>query len=500
MKVLSVKQIREADQYTIRHEPISSEDLMERAAGVFVKGFTKKFSKKSVVIIFCGFGNNGGDGLAVARMLHRIGYEVQAVIVRYSENFSNDFKINEQRLEEIKEIEVKNITTEMSFPDIHSKDVIIDALWGSGLNRPIEGFASKIIEHLNSLDCIRVSIDIPSGLYADTHSESVKFKADYTLSFETPKLSFFFPENHPYVGNWTVKSIGLSGAFIDQAVTDNFYLTKDIAKSTFRKRKKFDHKGTFGHALIMSGSYGKIGATVLCSRACLKAVAGLVTAYIPRCGYEIIQNNLPETMVVADKSEMEITDIPALSAYAAIGIGPGLGTSSATAEAVTKAIKAFQKPMVIDADALNILSQSKERMKHIPKNSLLTPHPKEFERLFGKTANSYKRLELQKELAKQYQVYIILKGAHTAIACPDGSTYFNSTGNPGMATAGIGDALTGILTGLLSQGYSSLESCLLGVYLHGLAGDQAAKKLSEPSLIAGDLINNIDTAYKKIIN
>lgn len=499
MKILTSHQIREADSYTIRNEPIASEDLMERAAGAFTEWFAGKFSNVHPVKIFCGMGNNGGDGLAIARMLHEKKYAVRVFKVRYSSEPSKDFIINEQQLKKLP-VETVDIKEGDAFPVIHENDIVIDGLWGSGLSRPIQGFAADLIRHLNASPGIKVAIDIPSGLYADAPGSSIKFSADYTLTFELPKLSFFFPENFTSVGEFIVKSIGLHQDFLRQADTCNYYVTEEMVKRMIIPRKKFDHKGSYGHALIVSGSYGKIGAAVLCSEACLRAGAGLVTAYIPKCGYAVMQSSVPEVMVITGRQEEILTDISDISAYQAIATGPGIGKHARTSAMLHKLISTGKLPLVLDADALNILAENRNWLKKLPENSILTPHPKEFERLFGTSTDSYQRLALQREVSQQYRLIIVLKRAHTVITAPDGMAYFNSTGNPGMATGGAGDVLTGVITGLLSQGYPPLHSALLGVYLHGLAGDIAAVLLSQQAMTAGDITHHLGKAFNQILS
>lgn len=497
MKILSTQQIREADQYTIEHEPITSEDLMERASGAFTEWFAGKFPKERPVKIFCGIGNNGGDGLAIARMLHQKRYDVEVFIARYAAP-SRDFLINEQRLKKFP-VKVSDIHSGNTFPPIAENDIVIDGLWGSGLNRPIEGFAADLIQHLNHSPGTKVAIDIPSGLFADTYSCSVIFKADFTLTFETPKLSFFFPENFPFVGEFVVRSIGLHRGFIAKSETANYYISESFARNLAVPRKKFDHKGNYGHALIISGSYGKIGAAVLCAEATLRAGAGLVTTYVPKCGYVIMQGGLPEAMTLTDRQDEIISDIPNIRTFNAIGAGPGIGKHPRTSAALHQLISSAEIPLVLDADALNIISENKVWLNELPKNSILTPHPKEFERLFGTTTDSYQKLGLQKEVSKLYRIVIVMKRAHTVITSPTGDTYFNSTGNPGMATGGSGDVLTGIITGLASQGYPPLDSAILGVYLHGLAGDIAAASISPQSIIASDITHHLGKAFNKIL-
>ncbi len=499
MKILSALQIREADRYTIQREPIAPEALMERAARAFTEWFAGKFPGEHPVKIFCGIGNNGGDGLAIARLLYEKKYRVEVFIARCSPTPSEDFLLNEQRLKKLP-VKVADINAGNTFPEIKANEIVMDGLFGSGLNRPVEGFTADLITHLNRSSGIKVAIDIPSGLYADAHSDSIKFKADYTLTFELPKLSFFFPENFPYVGEFVVKSIGLHPEFLNKAETAHYYVTDDVAGKMVVPRKKFDHKGTYGHALLISGSYGKMGAALLCAEACLRAGAGLVSAHVPRCGYQIMQSSLPEAMVSTDKQEEIISAIPDLSGYQAIGIGPGIGKHARTSAALHQLITSTEIPLVVDADALNIFSENKIWLNELPKHSILTPHPKEFERLFGTSANDYARLELQKEASRLYNSIIVLKRAHTVITAPDGNACFNSTGTPGMATGGSGDVLTGIITGLLSQGYSPLNSAILGVYLHGLAGDIAAESWSQQSMLASDIAHHLGNAFKRILS
>ncbi len=498
MKILTSQQIREADQSTIAHEPVASEELMERAAGVFVKWFSEKFSKGYPVKIFCGIGNNGGDGLVIARLLHEKHFQVDTFIVRFSPTPSADFIFHEKKLRKLKS-PITEIQEGDQFPALHHQEIVIDALWGSGLNRPIEGFAATLIEHLNQSEAIKVAVDIPTGLYADSQSDSIKFKANYTLSFETPKLSFFLPESHPYVGEFIVKSIGLHPDFLHQLKTNHFFITPEKIKSIYRIRQKFSHKGAFGHALIYSGSYGKMGAATLCAEACLRAGAGLVSVFIPKCGYSILQTAIPECMVLTDAKKDELSEVPDLSVFKVAGAGPGIGMKTSTSKAIHQLITTAEYPIVLDADALNIIAENKIWLNQIPAHSILTPHPKEFERLFGKSGNDFERLKLQSDAAQKFNLFIVMKTAHTIIATPEGEIWFNTTGNPGMATAGAGDVLTGIITGLLSQGYTPFESALFGVYWHGLAGDYAADELTQPVITARDIIQHLGKSLKKLL-
>lgn len=498
MKILDKEQVQKADRYTIENEPISSLDLMERAATRMTERIKKRFSPQWHVKVVCGIGNNGGDGLVVARELYKAGREVEVYIIRYSDKSSQDFQQNEQRLQGLG-VPIYNINDAKAFPHLTKQDLIIEGLWGSGLNRPIEGFATDVIQQINDSEAKVVAIDIPSGLYADAKSDSIKIKADITYSFQTPKLSFLLPDNTAFVGHWEVIDIGLAQDFIAQQNTNNHLLRASEIGNFIKPRQIFDHKGTFGHLLVISGSYGKMGAACLCSKSALRGGAGLVTAHVPQCGYNIIQTTVPEVMTSIDADEHIFSGIDDLSPFDAIALGPGLDTQEQTAQALQQLIQNTELPLVIDADGLNILAKNEEIWKALPEGSILTPHPGEFRRLLGeKVEDSYQELALIRSFAKEKNVVLILKRAYTVIASPDGICYFNSTGNPGMATGGSGDVLTGILGSLLAQGYTPLASAQLGVYLHGLAGDKATCRMGQNALIAGDIIAFLGAAFKSL--
>lgn len=495
IKILSSKQIKELDEATIKQEPIASIDLMERACETFVTWFSELFDTDKKIGIVCGTGNNGGDGLGIARLLNDSNYNVMVWVVRGSVVDTENFKINLQRLKSRIEIyEIVTASDSLLFKDC---DIVIDAIFGSGLSRTPEGMYANAIRDVNQTDAIRIAVDIPSGLMADKPSSENIIQAHYTVSFQLPKLAFFFPSNYCYTGHWFLIDIGLDKKFLKQIDTSHFYLTLNDAKKILRPRSTFDNKGHYGHALLVAGSYGSIGAAILAARSILRSGVGRLTIHSPTCGYSILQSSVPEAMVSVDDHEKFITIFPLLTNYATVGIGPGLGQANETVEMLRKILIEFGKPMVIDADALNILSSHRELLSLVPAGSILTPHPKEFERLVGAWANDFERLEKQKALAHQLKSIIVLKGAYTSIVSWDGVVYFNSTGNPGMATGGSGDVLTGILTSLLAQGYDSLNAALLGVYLHGLSGDIAAREVGMNSLIASDIINYLHEAFKK---
>lgn len=513
MKILTSEEIRKADAYTIEHEPIKSIDLMERAAKACVEWITSPLNPLSLgrgekgpgvvrgeVSVFCGLGNNGGDGLAIARLLAAKKFQVEVYIIRYSDKCSPDFLINERRLKKVKGVKVHNITAAADLADcqLPVANLCIDALFGSGLNKSIEGLAAEAVRCMNRSGCKVIAIDIPSGLFADVSSVGEKVsivRAHYTLTFESPKLAFMFQENGLCVGDFTVLDIGLDEGFVASLSSKNYYVREIEARYLLKRREKFSHKGTYGSALIVSGSYGMMGACILASRACLAAGAGRVTAHIPKCGYDILQTANPEVMVESDSEEKIISDNIKVEKYNAIGIGPGIGVEKETQNALKVLIQNSSVPLVLDADALNILAENKTWISFLPKNSILTPHPGEFKRLVGVADNDFEQLQMQKEFAIKHGVIVVLKGAHTSIACPDGEVYFNSTGNPGMATAGSGDVLTGVLTGLLAQKYTPKKAAVLGVYLHGRAGDIAAQHLSQESLVARNIIEFLGEVF-----
>ncbi len=499
MKILTARQIREADAFTMENEPIRSEDLMERAAEALADWLTGHYSPRVKMACICGTGNNGGDGLALARLLHDRRYDASVYIVHPEKEGSEDFQLNLARLKEGGH-DVHGIESSADVPDWDHYDVVIDAMFGSGLSRPVEGLYAAVIRAVNSSDATVISVDMPSGVFADQPSTGEAIvRADHTLTFQVPRLALLLPENAAYIGSWHLLDIGLSDDFITKADTQWFLLTPEMAGSILRRREKFAHKGNFGRALIISGSHGKMGAAVLCGRAAMRAGLGLLTMHVPTCGYTIIQTSLPESMAQTDESDHCITTTPDLEGTDALGIGPGLGTAQETLYSLIESLRTYDKPAVLDADALNLMASHHELKEVLPKFSVLTPHPKEFERLVGSWENDFERLEKQQDLARELHCIIVLKGAHTSVALPDGNVYFNTSGNPGMATAGSGDVLTGIITGLIAQQYDPEDAALLGVYVHGLAGDLAVQQLTEISMIAGDIIDYLPGAFGELL-
>lgn len=500
MKIFSAEQISAWDEYTIREEPIASIDLMERAAKRCVEWIQKVYPTQLGYAIFCGKGNNGGDGLAIARLLAENGKQIQLHILEFGFPGTVDFQQNLARLHQYPSIQIQYIQQENKIYPIKQDVIVIDALFGSGLNRKLEGLSADLVQNINHSNKIVLSIDIPSGLFCDQSSKNNSFvKATHTLSF-TNKLAFYIPENETAIGELSLLDIHLHPSFYEYTHSAYQTLDKDAIMLLIKKRNRFAHKGNFGHGLLIAGSKGKMGAAILAAQAALRAGIGLLTCHLPACGTALIQSNIPESMVSSDECENEISILPdLLDSFAAIGIGPGIGQSNKTDKAIKELISSYKKPIVLDADALNLLAKSPTLLTTLPPHSILTPHRGEFKRLFGETTNDFELIEKAKYQSKALNVYILLKGHHSFIACPTGTHFFNTTGNAGMSRGGSGDALTGILTALLAQGYSAEDALKIGIFIHGLAGDIAAAESTEQGMTITDLIGSMGKAWKLLI-
>lgn len=504
MKIFTSTQIRELDKYTIKNEPIESIDLMERAAKALTHAIAEEWDNSTPVVVFAGPGNNGGDAMAVARLLAEQGYDVTVYLFNITGHLSTDCATNKERLAESKK--TKNfveITQEFDPPKLGSDMLVVDGLFGSGLNKPLAGGFASLVKYINSSDAQVVSIDVPSGLMTEDNSCNVRaniIRADLTLTLQQPKLSFLFAENQMFIGRLRTLDIRISAEGIAQ--TDAQYIIDEEknVRTMLKHRSPFAHKGSMGNALLVAGSYGMGGAAVLAARACLRSGVGKVTVHCPRCNNVITQIAVPEAVVQLDLEETGFSEPVETEDFDALGIGPGLGQTETTAIAMIAQLRRTQCPIVVDADALNILANHRAWLQQLPKGIIMTPHPREFDRLNGHSSDSYERLTKALSMAKRLQAYIILKGHYSALCMPDGQVVFNSTGNAGMATAGSGDVLTGIITALLARGYKQPEACVLGMYLHGLAGDLAAKDFGEESLVAGDLIKYLPQAFKVLAN
>ena len=497
MKLFSKEQIYEGDKLTAERQKISSTDLMERAGMQIFNWMHRRMQGAQVPIhIFCGIGNNGGDGLVLARHLILDGYNVKTYIVNCSDKRSKDFLINYDRIKNVTKDWPTLLSCTEDFPEIHQDDIIVDAVFGIGLNRPVDDWVKSLFMHFRSTKAFTLSIDIPSGLSTDKvpEDEDSVVWAGYTLSFASPKLVFFLPETAKYTVQWEVLDIGIDQEFLLATNTEVELIGKHEVLPLYKSREKFSHKGQFGHSLIIGGSYGKIGAVTLASRAALSAGSGLITTYIPKCGYVPLQASFPEAMIITDVDEEIITDIKFDIKPTAVGFGIGAGTNTKTMSAFEVFLKTNKANLVVDADGINILAKKKSLLKLLPKHTILTPHPKELERLIGKWKDDFDKLKKVKAFSKKHKCIVVIKGANTITVLED-KLYVNTTGNPGLSTAGSGDVLTGIITGLISQGYNPLEATMFGVYLHGRSADIAVEDFGYQSLIASHVINYLGEAY-----
>lgn len=499
MKIFSKEQIYAGDKLTAEKQNISSTDLMERGGTQVFNWLHIRMQGAQVPIhVFCGIGNNGGDGLVVARHLISHGYNVKTYVINCSTKRSKDFLINYDRIKNVTKDWPILLSCEEDFETlvIDAKDIIIDAIFGIGLNRPVAPWVKALFDYFRVTKAFTVAIDIPSGLPTDKAPEDKEaiVTAGYTLSFQTPKLVFFLPETAKYTTQWEVLDIGIDPEYLFTTETEAELIGKNEVLPIYKPREKYSHKGTYGHSLIIGGSYGKIGAVTLASRAALSVGAGKVTAYVPKCGYTVLQTALPEAMVITDAEEEKITNISFDIAPTVIGFGVGIGTDTKTVAAFEAFLKTNKRPLVIDADGLNILAKKKALLKLLPKQTILTPHPKELEGLVGKWEDDFDKLKKVQAFSKKHQVIVVIKGANTITVFED-KLYVNTTGNPGLATAGSGDVLTGMITGLVSQGYDALASAIFAVYLHGRAADLLIEDLGYQSLIASHIIEGIGTAY-----
>ena len=502
MKIFTSAQIRELDRYTIEHEPIQSIDLMERAASTLARTIANTWDSSVKVVVFAGPGNNGGDALAVARLLGEQGYQVAVFLFNIRGRLSPDCLINKRRVQECKHIKkFVEVTQEFDPPQLEKGMLVIDGLFGSGLNKPLAGGFASLVKYINASPAEVVAIDMPSGLMSEDNTYNVSsniIRASVTLTLQQPKLSFLFPENQQFIGRLRTLDIRLSQEGISKIDANYTVIEESDVRPLLKDRNPFAHKGQMGHALIMAGSYGMAGAAILATKACLRAGAGKVTVHTPRKNCQIMQVAVPEAVLQLDHEETIITEAVDTENFQALGIGPGIGQNEATAIPFIAQLRRATCPIVADADAINILASHRAWKQQLPKGIILTPHAKELDRLEGASVDSFERLTKDHQLAERLHGYVIVKGRYTAICMPDGHIRFNSTGNAGMATAGSGDVLTGIITALLARGYEPQHACIVGVYLHGLAGDLAARDLGEESLTASDIIDYLPRAFKRL--
>ncbi len=503
MKIFTSNQIHELDHYTMEHEPIRSIDLMERAAKALTRAITSKWDSQKPVIVFAGPGNNGGDALAVARMLSEQSYQVSVYLFNINNKLSEDCAANKKRILDAHRIkDFTEVIDEFDPPQLEANMLVIDGLFGSGLNKPLAGGFASLVKYINQSPSTIVSIDVPSGLMTEDNTYNVRaniIRADVTLTLQQKKLSFLFPENQQFIGELKILDIRLSEEGIRKMDAQFVVLEETEVRTLMIPRNEFSHKGNMGTALIVAGSYGMAGAAILATKACLRSGAGKVIVRTPRRNNDVMQISVPEAIINPDHDEKYFSETVDSDDVDAMAIGPGLRQQENTAIALISQIRRTQAPTVVDADGLNMLANHRAWLQQLPKNIIMTPHPKEFDRLNGSPcADSYERLSKARDMAEHLHAYIILKGHYSALCLPNGNVIFNSTGNAGMATAGSGDVLTGIITGLLARGYKHADACAVGMHLHGLAGDLAARQLGMESLMASDIIQFLPQAFKRL--
>lgn len=500
IKIFETSKLKSLDQYTVDNEPISSIDLVERAAVTFANEFKRNFSKQRRVIVFAGQGNNGADALAVARLLAEESYRTEVYLFNPGQRLSPDCEENKQRILADEKVRLYEVIDDFDPPELTEHDVVIDGLFGSGLNRPLTGGYAAVVGYINQSNATVVSIDMPSGLFGEdnlSNNPDSIIRAKMTLTFEFPKLAMLLPENEAYVGRWKVLPIGLHPDIIQKTPTAYLMVTDEDMERLIRPSSRFAHKGDFGHALLVAGGKGRMGAALLAASACMHSGVGKLTVHLPQRGEMVLQTAVPEAMIDLDADRDRITTLPdSLREFDTIAIGPGIGTDERTASLLGRLLRSVDQPLLLDADALNLLARNRELMPLLPPGTVLTPHPREFDRLFGESANGYDRLHKAATTAVKHAICIVLKGAYTAVCAPQGQIYFNTTGNPGMATAGSGDVLTGVIAALMAQRYDPVNAAIIGVFLHGSAGDLAAARSSEESLVASDIVHELGRAFR----
>lgn len=485
LKIINGSEVSSLDSFTSIHQGISSFELMERAAHSFVNWFLDDHgTKTSRVAIFVGAGNNGGDGLAIGRLLHKQGYSIH-----FFSCFDADAHLSADCQKNLELIPFGVSISNWNEFNKEDFDLVIDAFLGVGVKGELRESAQKIISKINSFKGKKIAVDLPSGLPADMSCPWECVQVDFTITFGFPKLSLLLPENAKYSGEMVVVDIGIPDTYYEQ-FNSGFYFLKETDLSVFHKTfHRFSHKGDFGKVLLVAGSKGKVGAAILATKSALRTGSGLVTCLIPEEERFAIHSSVPEVMTTFYDSEINF------SGFDSIGIGPGLGTDKVSL--IESLFDDVQHPVVLDADALTILANNSHLIPKIPKGSILTPHLGEFERLFGKHETHLDRLKSARDFCIRYQLNLVLKGANTVISLSNGRQIFNSSGCKHMATAGVGDVLTGMLTSFLGQGYSPEAAMICGVFQHGLAGELAGREFYR-SMMASDLIDQIPASFKKL--
>lgn len=506
MKIFDSKTIKELDRKTCELQKINSIELMERAASAVTSEIVARFFPNRRIVVIAGPGNNGGDALAVARMLLEQGFanvEVYLFNVSQPKGLSHDCQEEYERLKATEGANLIEVEREFVPPVLGRSDVVVDGLFGSGLRTPLQGGFVSVARYINESEAYVISIDIPSGLFGEWNETTITrdmVHADLTLTFQQPRLSFFFPENEEVVGEVKVLDIGLDRQAILEAPSDFILVEEKNIKSTLKLRDPYINKRDCGSVLLFAGSLGMFGAAIIAARGALRAGAGLVTVHSAHYGMVPLQTAVPCAMFEPDKGDRRITDMTLHHNHQAVAAGPGIGTGAETINALENLLKNIKSPLILDADALNCISERPSLLSLLPPRTIITPHIGEFERLFGPQPTSELRLKKAIEMSKYYNIVIVLKGHHTMVVRPTGKVYINNTGNPGMATAGAGDVLTGTMAAIVAQGYRPEVAAIMAVYFHGVAGDIAAEKVGEFGVTANDIADSLGLAIQRVLN
>lgn len=504
MKIFASNLIREIDNATCEAQGIDSIDLMERAANAVTYEVISRFLPSQRIVIIAGPGNNGGDALAVARMLYEQGYKkIEVFLFNVIGKLTHDCDEERKKLISMDGLDFTEIKSSFSPPYLGEKDVVIDGLFGSGLRRPLQGGFVMLARLVNESHAYVISIDVPSGLFGEWNENVPRrdmVHADLTLAFQIPRLSFFFEENAEIIGELKLLDIDLDERKMKELPSDYMVVEARSVRPLLKSRPLFSGKRDYGSVLLMAGSVGMVGAAVLAAKATMKSGAGLVTVHSAKVGMQVVQTVVPVAMFEPDKNDNYITDMTVHHTHQAVAVGPGIGTNTRTIDALEQLLKTCKAPLVLDADALNCIARRPALLQLLPPQTIITPHVGEFDRLFGEQPNSEERLKKAMDMANYYNIIIVLKGHYTATVRPTGRVYFNSTGNPGMATAGSGDVLTGVIAAFLAQGYRPEHAATIGAFVHGLAGDLAAEQIGEFGLTASDIADWCGLAIRAIVN
>ncbi len=502
MKIFTNQQIRSIEQYTVEHDNVSTNDLIERAATAIACEIMSRWRANKPIWVFAGQGNNGADALCASRMLIEQGYHVEVLLFNIFGKLSDGCAYARRRLLELGNVNFTEITGDFNPPFISPDSIVIDGLFGSGLREPLTGGFRALVDYINNSQATIVSIDVPSGMFGEWNAENLSrniIHADLTLAMQFPRLAFFISDNAEYLGEWKVLDIELNQQEIKNTQSQYFLLEKHDARRVLQRRGEFSSKNDYGSALIVAGSYGMLGAAQLAARGALRAGIGRLTLHVPRCGFTALQTAVPEAMVQVDHNDGGVTEISLKHDYDVVGIGPGIGTHDLTIRAVETFIHTAKKPLVIDADGLNCIAMRPAILNSLPPMTILTPHAGEFDRLFGEHTSHEARIQTAIEKAEYYNIVILLKGHYTTVARPDGRLLFSACGTPALATPGSGDVLTGIITSLAAQGYPSDIAAVAGAYIHGYAGRLAAERHGEYGVLASDIALNTGAAINEIM-